>query len=497
MVVGGGPNGLVAANVLADRGWSVLVLEQQERAGGAAVSDRAMDPAFVTDLYSAFYPLAAVSPALRRLDLARHGLRWTHAPEVLAHVLPDDRAVLLSRDLARTAASVEAFGAGDGQCWVELARWWRRAGGPLVDSLLGPFPPVSGTVRLARRLGADGLLRLARLATLSVRRLGDEQFAGEGAKLLLTGNGLHADLPATSPGSGLRLRSRSGKVRCGTDVDRVLVRGGRAVGVVDASGREYPARRAVLADVTAPQLYRRLLRGQAEADGVRRALDRYSPDLATLKINWALDAPLGWTAGEARAAGTVHLGGGTDDLADQAHDLALGRVPERPFVVVGQMTTADASRSPAGTESLWAYLHLPAASVRQPQQAQQVVARQVQLVEDMLEQHAPGFASRVRARQVQGPHDLQAGDASLVLGGLNGGSAQLWQQVVFRPTPGLGRAETVVDRLLLAGAAAHPGGGVHGVPGDNAARAALLRDSWGRSAVGRGLVATQRALSVG
>jgi phytoene dehydrogenase-like protein len=527
VVVGGGPNGLVAANVLADRGWSVLVLEQQERAGGAAVSDRAMDPAFVTDLYSAFYPLAAVSPALRRLDLARHGLRWTHAPEVLAHVLPDDRAVLLSRDLARTAASVEAFGAGDGQCWVELARWWRRAGGPLVDSLLGPFPPVSGTVRLARRLGADGLLRLARLATLSVRRLGDEQFAGEGAKLLLTGNGLHADLPATSPGSGLmglllamvgqhhgfpvpvagagritdalvdRLRSRSGKVRCGTDVDRVLVRGGRAVGVVDASGREYPARRAVLADVTAPQLYRRLLRGQAEADGVRRALDRYSPDLATLKINWALDAPLGWTAGEARAAGTVHLGGGTDDLADQAHDLALGRVPERPFVVVGQMTTADASRSPAGTESLWAYLHLPAASVRQPQQAQQVVARQVQLVEDMLEQHAPGFASRVRARQVQGPHDLQAGDASLVLGGLNGGSAQLWQQVVFRPTPGLGRAETVVDRLLLAGAAAHPGGGVHGVPGDNAARAALLRDSWGRSAVGRGLVATQRALSVG
>jgi phytoene dehydrogenase-like protein len=527
VVVGAGPNGLVAANVLADRGWSVLVLEEQPQPGGAAASTTTLAPGFVTDLYSAFYPLAAVSPVLPRLGLHRHGLRWAHAPDVLAHVLPDDRAVVLSRDVGRTASSVERFAPGDGERWADLAAWWQGSGDALVRALLGPFPPVRPALRLARSLGAAGTLNLARLALLSVRRLAEERFAGEGARLLLTGNGLHADLPATSPGSGLmglllamvgqhqgfpvpvggagritdalvqRLAARGGVVQCGTPVTRVLVRDGRAVAVVDASGREYGARRAVLADTPAPALYEGLLEGCEHADPVRADLRRHSPDLATIKINWALDAPVPWTAPGARRAGTVHLGGDLDMLADQAHELALGRVPAHPFLVVGQMTTADPTRSPAGTESLWAYLHLPPGAVRDPHASSIVVDAQVRAVEKLLERHAPGFAARVRARCVQGPHEMQHHDRSLVLGGLNGGSAQLWQQLVFRPTPGLGRPETVVDRLFLASAAAHPGGGVHGVPGANAARSALLRDGWRGPVVGRGVAAAQRALAGG
>jgi phytoene dehydrogenase-like protein len=434
VVVGAGPNGLVAANVLADRGWSVLVLEEQPHPGGAAVSTMTLAPGFVSDLYSAFYPLAAVSPVLPRLELHRHGLRWAHAPEVLAHVLPDDRAVVLSHDVRRTAASVEQFAPGDGRRWAELAAWWQRSGDALVRALLGPFPPVRPALRLARSLGPAGTLHLARLAVLSVRRLAEERFGGEGARLLLTGNGLHADLPATSPGSGLmglllamvgqrqgfpvpvggagritdalvqRLTARGGLVRCGTPVTQVLVHDGRAVGVVDGQGREYPARRAVLADTPAPALYERLLDGCAQAAPVRADLRRHSPDLATIKINWALDAPVPWTAPGARLAGTVHVGGDLDMLADQAHELAVGRVPQHPFVVVGQMTTADPTRSPAGTESLWAYLHLPPAAVRDPQASATVVEEQVRVVEQLLERHAPGFTARVQARSVQGPH---------------------------------------------------------------------------------------------
>jgi phytoene dehydrogenase-like protein len=269
------------------------------------------------------------------------------------------------------------------------------------------------------------------------------------------------------------------------------------VGVVDAQGREYPARRAVLADTPAPALYDQLLEHCEQAAAVRADLRRHSPDLATVKINWALGAPVPWTAPGARTAGTVHLGGDLDMLADQAHELAVGRVPAHPFVVVGQMTTADPRRSPAGTETLWANLHLPPGAVRDPVASAAVVDASVHAVEQLLERHAPGFASRVLARSVQGPHEMQQHDRSLVLGGLNGGSAQLWQQLVFRPTPGLGRPETVVDRLFLAGAAAHPGGGVHGVPGDNAARAALLRDGWRGPVLGRGMVAAQRALAGG
>jgi phytoene dehydrogenase-like protein len=525
--VGGGHHGLVAAALLADRGWSVLVLEEQQRPGGAVANAEVTAPGFASDLFSAFYPLSAVSPVLRRLRLHEHGLRWTHAPEVLAHVLPDDRAVLLSRRLATTAASVDAFGGGDGQRWVDLVSRWRAAREPLLAALLGPMPPLRPTAALVRRLGPAGVLRLARLATLSVRRLGEEEFVGPGGPLLLTGNALHSDIPATAPGSALlgwmlamigqddgfpvpvggagaiadallaRVRAAGGQVRCGTRVERVLVRSGRAVGVVDASGQEYRARRAVVADVGAPQLYRRLLAGVDLPDTVEADLDRFTPDLATLKINWALDGPVPWTAPQARRAGTVHVGVDLDGLADQSHELSMGRVPAVPFLLVGQMTTADPTRSPAGTESLWAYLHLPPAVVADPETSTAVVREQVAQAEALLERHAPGFGARVLGRHVQGPHELQAGDSGLPLGAVNGGTAQLWQQLVFRPTPGLGRPETVVDRLFLASSAAHPGGAVHGVAGSNAAAAALLRDGWGRRALGRSLVAAQRSLAGG
>src|SRR5579875_967998 len=112
--IGAGHNGLVAANLLADAGWEVEVLEAADSVGGAIRSDRSLHPDFVTDWYSAFYPLGYASPVLGALDLQHHGLRWTHAPQVLAHVLPDDRCAVLSRDPGETAASVDEFAAGDG-----------------------------------------------------------------------------------------------------------------------------------------------------------------------------------------------------------------------------------------------------------------------------------------------------------------------------------------------------------------------------------------------
>jgi phytoene dehydrogenase-like protein len=131
------------------------------------------------------------------------------------------------------------------------------------------------------------------------------------------------------------------------------------------------------------------------------------------------------------------------------------------------MTTADATRSPAGTESLWAYTHVPHGGFD--------VAAQVERVEDVIERHAPGFRGRILARHVAGPLALERKNPSLVGGAINGGSAAIAQQLFLRPVPGLGRADTPVDRLYLAGASAHPGGGVHGAAGANAARAALAR----------------------
>jgi phytoene dehydrogenase-like protein len=519
VVVGAGPNGLVAANLLADAGWDVLVLEAAATPGGAVKSGEVTAPGYVSDLFSAFYPLGVASPVLRDLRLEEHGLRWRHAPQVLAHPLLDGRTALLSRELATTAASVEGFAAGDGDAWRAMVGDWDHVSAPLLDALFTPFPPVRAGARLLWRLGAADALRFARQALLPVRRQGTETFTGEGAPLLLAGNALHTDLSPTSTGSGVygwllamlgqsigfpvpeggagrltdalvsRLRSKGGRLECDARVTQVVVRGGRAVAVQVADGRTVEVRRAVLADVTAPQLYLDLVGQEHLPPRLLADLRRFQWDDATVKVDWALSRPIPWRSAEAAAAGTVHLGGSMDDLAGYRHAIDVGRVPERPFLIVGQMTTADPTRSPAGTESAWGYTHVPrrpkgdAAGELRGDWGADDRSRFVERLEREVEQYAPGFRDLVVARHVQFPEDLDAADRNLVGGAINGGTAALHQQLVFRPTPGLGRAETPVAGLYLASASAHPGGGVHGACGANAARAALRARTTGRLAL--------------
>jgi phytoene dehydrogenase-like protein len=213
-------------------------------------------------------------------------------------------------------------------------------------------------------------------------------------------------------------------------------------------------------------------------------MQRFQRASGTVKVNWALDAPVPWFDPEVAGAGTVHLADSIDELTMGAAQIATRRLPSDPFLLIGQMTTADATRSPAGTESLWAYTHLPQDSRGDAgdeidingQLTGAALDQFVARIESRIEARAPGFASQVIARHVQGPGDLEAANPSLIGGDINGGTSQLHQQLVFRPVPGLGRAETPISGLFLASASAHPGGGVHGACGANAARAALWHD---------------------
>ncbi|MGW5034249.1 phytoene desaturase family protein [Streptomyces nigra] len=512
VVIGAGPNGLVAANVLADAGWQVEVLEEQPEPGGAVRHDRGVDPDFVSDVFSSFYPLAAASPILAGLRLEEHGLRWSHAPSVVAHPLTDGRCALLDRDVEVTAASLEAFAPGDGDAWRRLHDIWEKLRPDLLGTLFTPFPPVRAGARLARRLRAAGGLRMARSLVLPVRRLGEEEFRGEGGRVLLAGNALHADLAPESAGSGgfgwlmtmlgqtygfpvpaggsgaltdalvRRLRSLGGEVRCGQRVERVVVRGGRAVGVRTAAGDTVAARKAVLADLSVPALYGDLVEPEHLPAQLLDDLRRFQWDFATFKVDWALDGPVPWQTEQAARAGTVHLADGVDELTRFAAQLAMREVPDRPFLLFGQMTTSDPSRSPQGTESAWAYTHVPH-EIRADAADEGVTgswnAKEQELMADRMERQverfAPGFRRRIRARRVLAPSTLEAMDANLVGGAINGGTTAMHQQLLFRPVPGTGRPETPIPGLFLASSGAHPGGGVHGAPGANAARAALHR----------------------
>jgi phytoene dehydrogenase-like protein len=502
IVIGAGPNGLVAANLLADAGWSVVVLEGQDEPGGSVRTAEVTAPGFRNDLCSSFFPLSACPSPIAALGLEDFGLRWLRSPTVLTHITPDNAAVTLATDPAVTEASLERFAEGDGRRWRRVVAEWSRVEPDFLRVLFTPFPPLRPAVRLVRGTGIGDALRLARRMLLPAATLGRQLFTGQGARLLVAGLALHTDVPPTSTASGgfgllmamlaqrygfpvpeggagsltralvTRLRRRGGEVVCRAPVVQIAVRAGAARGVRTADGRTWLARRAVLADVPAPTLYRELLSPAVVPARLLDDLAAFEYDLATLKVDWALSGPIPWRAPEAAGSATIHMGLDVDGMTRYAAALSSGRIPDEPLLICGQMTTADPTRSPAGTESFWAYTHLPHRPAWAPEEIAGVVAR----MERALENAAPGFSSLVLARRVAGPAVLEEENPNLVGGALAGGTNAVHQQVFFRPIPGLGRADTPVDRLYLASASAHPGGGVHGGPGANAAKAALARD---------------------
>ncbi|MFC6286732.1 phytoene desaturase family protein [Nocardioides sp. GCM10027113] len=520
VVVGAGPNGLVGANLLADRGWSVLVLEAQPDVGGAVRSARDVHPDFEHDTFSAFYPLSAVSPAIRWLGLEDHGLRWRHAPAVLGHPLPEGGWALLHRDREVTAGRMDDTHAGDGEAWLRLCSEWDRVGQSVVSALFSPFPPVRAGAGLLARLRGLGALELARTLLTPALDLGRTRFGGVAPRILIAGNGGHGDIPLDAPGSGVvallltlvgqtagfpvpeggagrlseamarRFTAAGGEIRCDAEVVAVEVERGRATGVRLADGERIGVRRAVLADVAAPRLFGGLVAPDDLPARVARGMRDFEMDPGTVKVDWALSGPVPWADEPPHAPGTVHVADSVEQMTEALSQVASGLVPARPFLLAGQMTTADPTRSPAGTESMWAYTHVPQrtrgdAAGGTPGQGAGVVRgtwdaddreRFADRVQQRIEERAPGFGSRVLARRVLGPRELEERNANLVGGAVGGGSSQLHQQLVFRPVPGLGRAETGIAGLYLASASAHPGGGVHGACGYNAARAALLHD---------------------
>jgi phytoene dehydrogenase-like protein len=489
LVIGSGPNGLAAAIRLAEAGRSVLVLEAADHHGGAVRTEELTLPGFRHDTFSSVYPAAAASPVWARMPLSRHGLEWVHPAAASAHVLPDGAAAVLYRDLDRTAASLDALHAGDGAAWAKFARPYVDSFDAVRDTMLAGFPPLGGPLKLVTGAGPLPALNLGRLVAGSATGLARRLFTSPGARAWLYSAALHGDAPPGAAGSAIAafylnllghavgwpsprggagalsdalvsyLRSRGGEVRTSAEVERIESAGGRVTGVRLAGG-EALAAPLVIATVMPGALLG--MAGDALAPWYRAGLKRYEPGPATLKLDWALDGPIPWLNEEARGAGTVHVGGDEPELLATIEQSRSG-LPERPFMLMGQQSVADPTRAPDGKHTAWAYTHGPPAA---PWESQ------VERMEAQVERYAPGFRDRILARHVLLPDDLQARDANLVHGDVGGGSYKL-RQVVFRPLPTLNPYKTPLKGLYLGGASTFPGGAVHGVPGDAAARAAL------------------------
>ena len=493
VVIGSGPNGIVAAITLARAGRSVLVVEAAPRLGGALVTEELTLPGFRHDVFSAVHPAAVASPVLDELELERYGLRWIQPALAMVHPLPDRRAAVLSRDLTRTRTNLDALSPGDGARWQALVEPYLRRWEAVRSTIMSGFPPVAGAAKLVGGLGVGGSLEFARLLLMSADALAGEIFRGEGAAWLY-GSALHADAPLDAGGSAIAglwlnllghgvgwpsaeggagrvtnaladcLHEHGGQTRTSARAERVHARRGRVRGVRVAGGDTIEAP-LVIATTTPRSLVE--LAGDALGDSYVRRMLRFRPGPQTVKLDWALDAPIPWLNDDARRTGTVHVGGTVAELRGSLHDVAGGRLPEQPFLLLGQQSIADPTRAPAGKHTAWAYTHPPAGV-----DWARAIDGFADAIERQVERFAPGFRERILARHVMAPADLQRRNANLVCGDVGAGSLTL-DQLVFRPLPSLNPYATPLRGLYVGGASAFPGGAVHGVAGHAAAKAAL------------------------
>ena len=456
VVIGSGPNGLAAAILLARAGRAVTVLEAADQAGGGARTAALTLPGFLHDLCSAVHPMGAASPCFEQFPLRDHGLEWVHPEAPLAHPFDDGSAVMLERSLDATCAGLNR----DGPAWRSL-----------MEPYVSEWPDFRHDLLRGARLGLPlprSPLLMARFAARALRparSLAESAFQSERARALFAGLAAHSMLPLESTPSaaiGLALAvaahtagwpfARGGSGRIAAALVGCLRSFGGEV-VTGSPVTRLPEAPLVLCDLTPRQLL--AIASDRFPAGYRRALGGYRYGPGSFKIDWALGAPIPWRARDCLRAGTVHVGGSLAEIA-----LWESRHEGRPFVLVAQPSLFDSSRAPAGRHTAWGYCHVPNGSAEDMTEA----------IESQVDRFAPGFRERILARSILPPSALERHNPNLI-GGDIGGGANTLRQTVLRPTRSLYR--TPLKSVYICSSSTPPGGGVHGMCGYWAAKAAL------------------------
>jgi len=464
VIIGAGPNGLAAGIELARAGKSVVIYEAKATIGGGARTQELTLPGYWHDVCSAIHPLALGSPFFKTLPLEQFGVEWIYPDAALAHPFDDGTAVQLVQSLEVTAARLDA---SDQAAYIALMKPFVDRLDDLAGDILGPLPLPPKHPFLMARFGLSALRSAVGLA--------QGLFRGKRAQGLFAGMAAHSCIPLD------RMMTASfGMVLgiLGHSVGWPIPRGG-SQSIVNAMGAyfeslggkiitshpveslaELPSARAILFDVTPRQLLR--LAGDQFSPSYRAQLERYRYGVGVFKMDFALSAPIPWTAAECHRAGTVHLGGTLQEIAQSEHMLWENKHPDKPLVLMAQQSTFDDTRAPAGHHTSWAYCHVPHGSDKD--MSEQIVTQ--------IERFAPDFRDTILASKTMNTVEMTAYNANYIGGDINGGVQDIWQ-LFTRPVLRLVPYRTSKQRMYLCSSSTPPGGGVHGMCGYHAAKVAL------------------------
>jgi phytoene dehydrogenase-like protein len=467
VVVGSGPNGLAAAIEMARAGWSVCVFEARDTIGGGARSAELTEPGFVHDVCSAIHPLAFASPFFKTLPLSKYGLEWVHPPAAVAHPLDDGTAAVLESSLERTSAGLGP----DSRAYTKIFAPLVRHEAELIPEILAPPIHVPRHPLMMLGFGIK--------AIQSAQKLADRHFTGERARALFAGIAAHGNMPLNVPptaAAGLLLgmlghaggwplaKGGSQKISDALASYFTSLKGRIVTGTPISSSRDLPSARVILVDITPLQLLR--FAGDELPASYRWELQKYQYGPGVFKVDWALNSPIPWRAKECLGAGTLHIGGSMEEIAEAEEAVARGRCPERPFILLAQQSLFDPSRVPPGKQSAWAYCHVPRGSK----------IDMTERIESQVERFAPGFRDCIRSRHTMNTADLEAYNPNYIGGDISGGVLN-FLQIVARPSLRINPYSTPIKNLFICSSSTPPVGGVHGMCGYHAARAALKRFS--------------------
>jgi phytoene dehydrogenase-like protein len=516
IIVGSGHNGLAASLVLSRAGWKVLVVEGSDVPGGASKSRELTLPGYIHDVHAAnigFFLGSAIFNEFKG-ELFANGFGISAGDQPYASAFPDGDAVCGYMDPQKMVNELARHNPADAEAWTKMLEEFGRYVGDLLTIYNLPITSlamVRHAYKLYRKYGKEEFWDLLQILLKSSKNFVDGRFQSEKVKALFTPWGMHLDngpdvaggaafpylevpldyqngLAFSTGGVGKLmeamiaiLKSKSGEVLLGTPVSSIKVEQGRAVGVVLADGRAFSAGKAVIANVTPPKLFGTLVDEKDVPAGFMKKVKGYRYSAATMMVHLALDGPVPWAAGEhLNKCSYVHIGPYTEDICRAYYESLLGYLPKSPLLVCGQQSRLDPTRAPEGKETLWVQVRA-VPPVPKGDAAGELTATDwealrepyTERVLDKIESMAPGFKSRILAKTVLTPPDMEKDNPCLVGGDSISGSAHIDQNFMFRPFSGWARWKTPVNGLYMIGQSTWPGPGLSAASGYMAAKAIL------------------------